>query len=238
MGDVLLSHWVNLLTAFWKGFFQFFGADFHRDGVVPATFIFAMLFMGLGALFLEKPSEEEVRRARQKSFWESILERERSVRYAEGLAIGFTIALAALYLINSILFDSQFKDDDLNFGWMKWVLILTTPFLYASIAFERSRTDFLHFLLLTISMMLLYTLMLVPVASEARSRGQQETWSVAFMIINLSVFLIPTKMMTLVTLAKPKFWNMRMLYVWLTIALIMALDWIARSAISMQPPNS
>lgn len=232
----LLRNWMGILEAVWSKIFFILGMKPEKDAIIPGTFIFSMLFMAFGAmLFNGQPSPQFDQRPR--TFLEGLFDHEINHRRAEGLAVGSVMALAAITVINWYLFDAQFSDSDLHFWWMKWGLLVAVPILFITLFFESSFSDYCHLILLTFSMVCLYMLMLVPAANEARIRGGDELWRLAFMVINLSVFLFPSKMMTLLTIARPRFWNYRMIYVWCTIALLLALDWVARASISLYPPK-
>ena len=232
----LLSNWLRLGEAFWARIFQLFGFNFDRHGAIPATFIFSMLFMGFGTMMLSARQTADLEYANQ-GFWKAIFSHEANIRRTEGIAIGLAMALITTSVVNWYIIDFSFREEDLIHWWLKWVLIVLTPLAYIFLLIELPRREFFHVIVLTISMTSLYVAMLLPAAAAARSRGGNDLWSLAFMIANLSAVMFPSKMMTIVSLARPRFWNYRMLYVWLTIGLVLTLDWIARSAISLKPPG-
>jgi len=231
-----LKNWMGMLAAIWSRIFLVFGMKPETDAIIPATFIFSMAFMAFGAMLLGK-LEIPASNSKSRKFLERLFNQEINHRRTEGLAVGSAMALAAITVINWYVFDSQFSDKDLNFWWMKWFLLVVAPFLFITLLFESSLSDYCHLILLTISMTCLYMLMLIPAANAARAQGGDDLWRLAFMVVNLSVFLFPSKMMTLLTIARPRFWNYRMIYVWCTIALLLALDWMARQSISLNPPK-
>lgn len=232
----LLDNWLDVTQRFWSALAGIAGFKLSPEASIPTTFVIGMLCLGFSAGSLERTAYEkrgEQHPLASPSLKQQLKSEEYHLRLGEGVTIALIIASALVLLGNKYLFDGKFTASDFVIPYAGPVLLVMTAACIISLAFMNPWRDFLHMLILAGSMTAFYILMLLPLALAARDRGGNELWSVAFMIINLSVFLLPSHIMHILTLARPKYWNYRFVLVWLTVGAVLALDQIAKLSASV-----
>jgi hypothetical protein len=241
---LLIRKWSVFWASAWGVVFSMFGEQSaaHQEltALAEPVFTFGIFILVLGFLsFGDELKHMEQRGERQKianlTFRQYILSDANISRDYEGWATA-TIAITVFFVGQHVfVYNGAFTWGNLIYPkWLVATIGAMGLFGIIDLAIRTTLADTLHRFALGISIGLLYLVLISPSLRTAEKAGIAGMSDAAFMVVNLSIGWLWTKVWIACRFVRPIYLNKKLLLVWLCVGTIVLLSEVSTRGISLK----